>query len=620
MTRFYLSVSAGVGIFWLAHSSPAQSPAKREAPPRDAAIKEESNAKARAEQIAGERRAQARSLLVSLASDARSFRDQTLRARTLARIAEILWENDAERGRELFRKAWEAAVNADQDTERRRQEDIERQRIRSGGGFAIAAYPNVRGDVLRLAARRDRELGEEFLQNLKEDQRRDVNGEDLRLNLARQFLATGDSERAMQFASRELSTINLSTVDFLSRLREKDPSAADVRFAALIDVAARNVLSDANTVSLLSSYLFTPYEYITFQEGGMSHSVMGRSVPPSNVPSSLQQAFFQMAANVLLRPSPQQGQPVGLEGQYFIIKRLIPQFEQNASPELTQAVRARFDALGATVRESVRQRPDPTLRTSSESERAGREQALLDKIEHARTSPERDRLYFQLATLAAEKNDLRARDFVSKIEESEFRKQAQGYIDVTLATNSIRGKKTEIALELAHKGELTHIQRVWLLTQLAKLLVKTDPDRSLSLLETAVPEARRIGGSDPDRPRALLAIANALKLIEPSRARDALFDAVKAANVAEGFTGEDGNLNILFQAKGFSSASDLPEPDFDVEGIFGSLAQDDYDQTVELARGFQGEAPRAAAIIAIAQSVLNQKSAKVSKTSATKND
>lgn len=338
----------------------------------------------------------------------------------------------------------------------------------------------------------------------------------------------------------------------------------------------------------------------------MSHSVMGSSPPPSNVPSALLQAFFQMAANVLLRPSTQQ-QAVGTEGQYLIIRRLLPMFEQSASLELTQALRARFDALGAMVRESVRQRRDPTRQSSSESERADREQAILDKIEHAKTSAERDRLYFQLATVAAEKNDLRARDFVSKIDESEFRKPAQAYIDVTLATNSIRAKKTEVALELAHKGELTHIQRVWLLTQLAKLLVKTDPNKSLSLLEDAVPEARRIGGSDPDRPRALLAIANALKLIEPSRARDAVFDAVKAANFAEGFTGEDGNLNILFQAKGFSSASDLPEPDFNIEGIFGSLAQDDYDQTVELARGFQGEAPRAAAIIAIARSALKEK-------------
>jgi hypothetical protein len=262
------------------------------------------------------------------------------------------------------------------------------------------------------------------------------------------------------------------------------------------------------------------------------------------------------------------------------------------------------------VRASVRQR-DTQVRHEqpSESEIASREQAILDRIDRAKTSAERDRLYFQLAQGSLNGEDLRARDFVSKIEDSEFRNQAQAYIDISLAAHLVRMKKVEPALELLHKGELTHIQRVWLLTRLAKLVAKTDREKSLSLLEDAEPEARRIGGLDPDRPRALLAIANALALTEPARAWDSAFEAVKAANSAEGFTGEDGNMNIVFQAKGFSSASDMGEPDFDLKGLFGLLARDNYDRAVELAGSFQGEAPRAAAVIAIAQAVLKEKGA-----------
>ena len=75
-------------------------------------------------------------------------------------------------------------------------------------------------------------------------------------------------------------------------------------------------------------------------------------------------------------------------------------------------------------------------------------------------------------------------------------------------------------------------------------------------------------------------------------------------------------LNLIFtlSAKLASSASDMQEPDFDIKGIFGLLAKDDYDRAVELAGGFQGEAPRAAAVIAIAQSVLNDKNAPIPKT------
>ena len=165
-------------------------------------------------------------------------------------------------------------------------------------------------------------------------------------------------------------------------------------------------------------------------------------------------------------------------------------------------MRARFEALGAMVRDSVRRRnPDPTQASPSAQETADREQAILDKIDHAKTSDERDRLYFDLAQEATRKDDLRARDFVSKIEDSEFRKQAQAYIDITLARRDFVGKKkVELALELIQKGELTHIQRVWLLTQLAKLLAKTDRDKALSLLWKM--RWPRLGASKPGSPIA----------------------------------------------------------------------------------------------------------------------
>ena len=112
-------------------------------------------------------------------------------------------------------------------------------------------------------------------------------------------------------------------------------------------------------------------------------------------------------------------------------------------------------------------------------------------------------------------------------------------------------------------------------------------------------------GSDLDRPRGLLAIANALRLIEPSRAWDAIFDAVKAANSTEGFTGEDGALILTVNSKSAIQTTKDANPDFDIEGIFGEVANVDYERTVQLARGFQGEAPRANATIAIARSMLN---------------
>jgi hypothetical protein len=612
MNRFHLPIIVGVGLILFVRPSSAQLPAtKPKAPLNNATGLDKSHEKAEADRIAKERREQARSLLISLATDARSFRDQKLRARSLARIADTLWSVDAEQARTLFRRAWEAAETADENPV----------------PYTVGQGPlNLRREVLKLAAQRDRVLAEEFLQKLKAQQR-ETKAENSRTNLwalsetlqqrldlAQGLLAIGDIERALQFADPVLGSVTISTVEFLTHLREKDPAAADQRYAVMLANTAGNMLVDANTTSLLSSYIFTPHLYVVFNtEGAASWSQMRAPSPPASVDPQLRLSFFQTAASVLLRPPqpPQAPDPgrAGIAGEYMVVKRLMPLFEQYAPKEITEAMRSQFEALNSLVSDGVRQGEDEWVQKgiSPEKPLADQEQPLLDQIDHAKTSDQRDELYFKLALLALSKDDMKARDYVSKIDESWFRKRAQAWVDWCLAISAIERKKTEIALELARDGELTHIQRVWTLTQSAKLLAKTDRDKALSLLDDATAETRRIEGVDLDRPRALLAVANALRLIEPSRAWDAIFDAVKAANSTEGFTGEGGLLTLTVNTKGQGLTKLENVPDFDIKGIFDEVANDDYDRAVQLARGFQGEAPRANATIAICRSVLSEK-------------
>jgi hypothetical protein len=57
---------------------------------------------AEAERLLREKRANAQSLLISLAADAGNYTDQRLRARTMARIADALWDADPDRARNLW--------------------------------------------------------------------------------------------------------------------------------------------------------------------------------------------------------------------------------------------------------------------------------------------------------------------------------------------------------------------------------------------------------------------------------------------------------------------------------------------------------------------------------------
>jgi hypothetical protein len=576
-----------------------------------------------AEQKARNRRAQARSLLISLSTDARTFKDQTLRARSLARIADALWQVDTEQGRAMFRKAWEAAELADQESDRTLQQEIEQQKTRTGGGFAVSLPPNLRREVLRLAARHDRALGEEFLEKLKTQKSEAANlaprggrmNEALsqRLSVARELLRAGEMERALEFAAPALTVVGIDSINFLSDLREKNAAAADERYAALLSASAGSPQSDANTVSLLSSYLFTPHLFMMFSKSGVNTSQMAQKIGPIDASPELRNAFFQSAASILLRPLPPAGQDQttsGVEGKYLLIKRLLPLFEQSAPADIVESLRTHLNALNAVVSDETRRNETDDLLNRGvrpEKSSADREQALLDRIDRAKTAEERDSLYLELAQLMAGRGDMKARDYISKIDDSETRKQAQTYIDGSLAIYAVNKKNTDQALELVQKGDLTYPQKVWVLTQVARILAPTDKEKAAELIEEAAGEARRIDVSDPARPQALIAVANALKEIDPARAWDAAFEAVKAANSAEGFTGEDAHVVLKFQSKNQSSIHTNDIPEFDLEGIFRDLANQDYERAVELARGFEAEGPRAVATIAIARAVLEQK-------------
>jgi len=602
----YLSrLVASIVLFTSAASLFAQTPPKTPQPTPKTSTQQSAEAKrdTEAARQAKARQQQATSLLISLASDARTFRDLTFRARSLAGIADLMWDLDRDQARVLFTKAWEAADAAQRDN---------------------SAPVKLREEVLRLAARRDRELAERFLESLKTDRAEDQPEESntnlwglpealqKRLNLARNLLVAGDSKRALEFAEPALGTVTISTLEFLTLLREQDAATAD-RIYASMTTRTPSGPEESNTISLLSSYLFTPHMYVMFAPDGRAEtSWMPTTSPPINVDPQLRLNFFQTAASVLLQPVPaaEKNQNAGgLVIRYMVSQRLLPLFEQYAPSSLTTSLRTQLQMLREVINKDVQSAENEWVRKGINPEDAefkDREQTMLDQIDRAKTSAERDDLYLRLAILALEKNKNTARDYADKIDESDLRKTVLAWVDWASALRAVEQKKSETALALARKGELTHIQRVWILTQVAGLLAKSDRDRALNIINDAIAEAGRIDNSDPDRPRGLFAIANALQGLDAVRAWEIAFDAVKAGNSAESFTGEDGVIRLNLRSSTQIFLRTDANPDFDVNGIFGKLAATDVDRTIELARAFQAEGPRAVATIAIAKALLKK--------------
>ncbi|HLE63135.1 MAG TPA: hypothetical protein VI750_08355 [Pyrinomonadaceae bacterium] len=577
--------------------------------------------------VATQRRLVAISLLTALAEDAHSFRDQKLRARVQARAADALWESDTEKARALFRRAWENAGNADAEANKNQSEELRKLRA-SGGPVVMRGRPDIRNEVLRLVAKRDTELGEEFLKTLEEAVERDTKEADFeltrngnsaapsaakRLQVARRLLEDGDVETALKFAGPVLDQVNRDSINFLSALREKNAQAADQRFLSLLARAELDPGSDANTVSGLSSYAFTPFIYITFSPDGGGNQMQERAGSQRpDVPAPVRAAFFRVATQILLRPSPpldQDRTSAGRTGKFMVIRRLLPLFDEY-EPEKAANLRAQMAALTADVPEGMRSGdnravtrgilPDDTSRDTLD--------AMQNRLDRARTSEDRDAIYADYATALAGKGDLRAKDLVDKIEDSEARKSVRGYTDFQFAQLAVRNKDIAEAMRIAKTGELSAIQRIWTYTRIARLLIDTDRPRAVEVLEAAGTEARRISGSDPDRPKGLMAVATGMIPGDRVRAWELITEAVKAANSAENFTGEDGNVSSRLQTRQMVLVTNASSEDFDLTGAFRALARDDFQRSIELAKSLTGEAARSLATLAIGRSALEKRS------------
>jgi hypothetical protein len=580
------------------------------------------------------RRASAVSLVSSLADDARTFRDPALRARVQARAADALWDTDKERARALFRRAWEAAEAADRDTES--LTDAERRRRATAQGSAGArGLLNMRREVVTLTAKRDRALGEEFLAKMDEghkaedpdaaaaqpataqppQQRIDPDNPPpamaQRLGLAQQLLDDGDTERAMQFAAPALYPVNTFGMNILNTLREKDRHQADVLFARLLHDSAQAPLSDANTVSLLSSYVFTPFLYVTVRPDGNSHTRRwrGDNAPPADFDPGLRDAFLTSASQILLRPLPppdQDRSSSGRIGAYVVTTRLLPLFEHYA-PDRAAALRARQSLLAQDTPEQNRRPDDPLLTRGIVPEDTSRDnvQDALDRLDHAKTSGERDMLYFRAAMGALESDPARARELANKIEDTDMRNQLIAYMAFQLVQTAVRAKKPEEALRLAHSDDLTRVQRAWAFTEAARLLAKEQPGRAVEALDEASAEARRLDDSTPERVRALVAVATQLSALDRARTWELMNEVVKSANALAEFSGEGGEITVRVEFKsGGAMTQNFNVESFDLTGIFAALAREDFERAAALARTLKSESPRAVAMLAVARSVL----------------
>jgi hypothetical protein len=566
-----------------------------------------------------QRRSVALSALESLAIEARSYRDEPLRARVQARIADVLWDQDKDAARALFRRAWDVAETVEANAPSTSPSMPGRM---PAGGTPPRPRANLRREILQLVAKRDRQLGEELLKRMtpKDEVAKTVDASSRssnlssaeiaeRLRLAQTFLGDGNLQRALEFADPALVQANTSTIGFLIALYDKNPAAADQRFASLLVMAAADPSADANTVSFLTSYAFTPSIMLVVSPEGIPSSMSNPSHPPPALSPQLRKAYFQTCANILLRPLAQIEQSsAGRGGTYFIITRLLPLFQQFA-PDLAPALSAQLAALGPEAGRRTAEFGDRAVNRgmNDNGKPASLEDDWKDRLDRARTSDERDKAYAHAAMTAAEQSDPRAQDFVDKIEDSDTRNGVRQFVNYNFIRNLLQKKRADEALALIRKADLPHTLRAHFLTQAGGLFIGKDLVRANELLEEALTETRRIDAATPERAYCLVALLSQFSKINKSRNWELLSETVKAANAVPNFTGENGQTWWTLEGKfSIRMGTELASPT-ELAQVFENLTKEDFYQALDATRSFTGDAPKALAMISVGRAMFEKK-------------
>ena len=560
----------------------------------------------------------AASLVISLATEARSFSDVALRPRVIARAADVLWDADNVNARALFKRAWEEAEKGDADEVTIKTKDNPPAMVTA---LRRMSGRDLRFEVLSVMAKRDRAMSEEYFAKLKSENdsskketKNNAEPSDgwnvpeavsKRLQVASALLKDGQIDRAIEFAAPVLTQTSVHTIGFLVELRKRNAAAADRVFLTLLSRAEADPTSDPNTVSGLSSYVFTPGFYVTFRgEGGSTWTQPEETpVPPADLPPALRDRFFQVAASILLRPVP----PSDIGARTLksnVIKRLLPLFERHV-PDIATALRTQLQQLGSNSSTDPMGMNNPLLTQGILPEPSADDvlDQMQNRIDRAKTPRERDQIYASTASLLLAQGDERARDIADKIEDVERRTQIRQLIDFEFVQRAIKKKATSEAVRLAQTGKLSNTQRASAYVDVARLLLKTDRERALELLEDAVREVSRIEGIKPDRAVLLVGIANQLVGVDRVRAWEIMGEVVKEANRIEGFSGQN-QITFPLMTDSFVKFFQIGGDNYSLTNVFRALAKDDLYRAVDLAKTFKYDAPRANVTLAIASSIL----------------
>lgn len=400
-------------------------------------------------------------VLNSTVDEAPKWDDKGVAARTLAQIADLLWDVDRDNAKDNLKAAW--TTTAKVEDPKRELSKVVNTSVRN----------SVRREVLLIARKRAPELAtiwlEEMVEESKSTEKKEGGAFDDRsaraavlLQMANELVADDPKAAAELLVESLRDGVSFNFQNTLLRMQQRDSALAETVFRAALARLKAAGMSDPNELLTLYSYLYTPgMVFVTNTTDNRNQTMMAiggvsMAFPPSRRNPAMAREFLELASDLLLS-APGDNQ-LAARSIVSAIGTLIREVTEQL-PEKAALLRARAQQLDAEARFStapVPRRSDmPEVRRgeSRESFAERRVDLLEESAAKGRDVLTRDIGYATAAVATTVERYQRGLDLTGKIEDKVLREGVRSWLLFRAVLHFIKAANLDEAHRLNLKND-----------------------------------------------------------------------------------------------------------------------------------------------------------------------
>lgn len=560
--------------------------------------------------------------LVSVADAARKWDDVTAAAIIEAKIADLIWEENADTGRGYLVKAWEMAGR------------IEESKGELSPFRNESSQTRARQQVLLVARKRASSLATKWLDEMaaesaqnKDTANRGVfddrsSRSTVLLQMAKAALAD-NPQTAAELATASLNDgISFGLQEVLIALQDKDLQLAlNVFRAALARLRTRG-MSDPNELLVLYAYLYTPGRISsanTSSNPGSRQIAVGRDqtriIAAAELNPALALEFLGLAADLLISapPPPTTANPEATARSQISVINVIMGKELERLPETAAALQLKAQQIGSdakftTLPESGRSdRPEPRAEESSKDYAQRRIDALEEAAEKAPDDLSRNIAYARAGLATDVDHYQRGLDLASKISDDSLRADVKNWILYRAALQFVKSSDLARVYELNAKNTDLLQRAATLVVGAQKFIETNDQTTARTWLDEARALIKKGHNADENAPRIALGIVTSYARVDKWTALETLSEAVKFMNEFPRAAYDDERAPLVRRFSGFGVVPNFTygTTGFSLEAALRAFPADQFDSAFYRLHEISSPEARGLALVTLCRKYLH---------------